>query len=292
MQELDRHIKEELNKRLDAVERHFEADCVFYYGPIFPGVENPFRTLVELLRATKSGLMGNKRLVIFLETPGGSAETVEKLVQIVRYHYDEVFFVVTDQAMSAGTIFCMAGDQIYMDYAASLGPIDPQVHNGKEWVPALGYLDQVERMIEKSRTGNLSDAELLILQTQDLGQLSRFEQAKNLTITLLKTWLVKYKFKDWTVHQTTPDLVGKPVTLREKEKRAEDIAQLLSDNKLWHSHGRFIGMSTLRDLLRLKIEDYSQNEELRAKIRDYSRLLTDYVKRSRNEFFLHSRSYF
>lgn len=291
MQELDRHIKGELNNRLNAIEKHFKADCLFYFGPIFPGVEVPYRNLVEQLRGEKQR-SPNDHLVIFLETPGGSAETVEKLVEITRHHYKIVSFVVTDQAMSAGTIFCMAGDHIYMDYAASLGPIDPQVHNGKDWVPALGYLDQVEKLIDKSRNNLLTDAELLILQNQDLGQLSRFEQAKNLTITLLKTWLVQYKFKDWTVHQTTPHLIGQEVTEEQKKRRAEEIANQLSNNRVWHSHGRLIGLNTLTNVLKLKIEDYSQDKDLRAKIRDYSRLLTDYAKRNRHEFFLHSRSYF
>ena len=67
------------------------------------------------------------RLVMFLNTPGGSAEAVEKIVEIMRFHYSEVYFVVPDFAMSAGTILCTSGDKIFMDYSSSLGPIDPQV---------------------------------------------------------------------------------------------------------------------------------------------------------------------
>lgn len=66
---------------------------------------------------------------------------VEKMVEIIRNKYQKVYFVVPDYAMSAGTIFCMSGEKIYMDYSSSLGPIDPQVYNGKEFVPALAYLD-------------------------------------------------------------------------------------------------------------------------------------------------------
>lgn len=42
-------------------------------------------------------------------------------------------------AYSAGTIFCMSGDNIYMNYYSALGPVDPQVQNrdGK-LVAALG----------------------------------------------------------------------------------------------------------------------------------------------------------
>ncbi len=229
---------------------------------------------------------------MFLNTPGGSAETVEKLVEMIRFNYAEVYFVVPDEAMSAGTIFCMAGDKIFMDYTSSLGPIDPQIHNGKDWVPALGYLDQVEKMIKKSADGQLSEAELVILQNQDLAMLSRYEQAKNLTITLLKKWLVEYKFKDWTQHGTNPGKLGQAVTIEEKRARAEEIATLLSNNRIWHSHGRMIGVGTLTKVVRLKIEDYSTDEVLRSKVAPYNALITDYISRNKHEFFLHSRCYF
>ena len=260
MREFDNTIKETLRQRLDALERHFEGDRIFYYGPLFPSIEKRFREFIEELREDGEK---KKRLIIFLNSPGGSAETVEKLVEIIRYHYNEVIFVVPDEAMSAGTIFCMAGDKIYMDYSSSLGPIDPQVFNGKDWVPALGYLDQVEKMVDKSSKGVLTDAELITLQNQDLALLSQFEQAKNLTITLLKKWLVEYKFKDWVTHQSTPDKLNQAVTPEEKQQRAEEIATMLSDNKVWHSRGRKIGAATLSRVIKLKIEDYSTDKEQR-----------------------------
>lgn len=132
--------------------------------------------------------------------------------RLIRHHYKEVYFVVPDFAMSAGTILCMSGDKIFMDYSSSLGPIDPQVFNGKQWVPALGYLDKVEQLLQKAQNGTMTDAELIILQNQDLALLSRYEQARDLTITLLKEWLVTYKFKDWTTHGTTASRLGHPVT--------------------------------------------------------------------------------
>jgi hypothetical protein len=314
MLEVDLQVKDALRAHLVALEDHFKADCIFISGPIYPSMEKRFREFIEKLlsdgsagtaslastgaaRKPLSGTgpsdeMKKPRIVVFLNTPGGSAETVEKLVELIRFHYREVFFVVPDEAMSAGTIFCMAGDRIYMDYSSSLGPIDPQVHNGKDWVPALGYLDQVENMIKKSHAGTLSEAELVILQNQDLAMLSRYEQAKNLTITLLKKWLVDYKFKDWKTHGTNKEKLGQPVTNEEKEARAEDIAKLLSDNKLWHSHGRMIGIGTLTKVLRLKIEDYSTDETLRSKINPYNALITDYIRSKNHASFLHSRCYF
>ena len=289
MQELDKHVKDLLNERIVALEKYFEGDCIFYYGLIFPSLEKRFRQFIELLQEDGNN---RKRLIVFLNTAGGSAETAEKMVELIRYHYSEVYFVIPDEAMSAGTIFCLSGNKIYMDYSSSLGPIDPQVFNGKDWVPALGYLDQVEKMIEKSANNQLTEAEFIILQNQDLAMLSQFEQAKHLTITLVKKWLVEYKFKDWSTHRTNPNKKGQNVTLEEKEERAEEIANILSDNKIWHSHGRKISVSTLTNVLKLEIEDYSENKELRSIVRSYNDFLIDYINRHDTIFFLHSRCYF
>jgi hypothetical protein len=280
------HVRQTLRERLEKLEEHFDADGMFFYGPIYPGVEKHFRDFIERLKAEPPS---RARLVIFLNTTGGSAESVETLVDIIRFNYQEVWFVVPDFAMSAGTIFCMSGDRILMDYSSSLGPIDPQVHNGRDWVPALGYLDQVEKLIQKSAEGRLSDAELIMLQSQDLAMLSRFEQANNLTITLLKKWLVEYKFKDWQTHQSNPQKLGNPVTLEEKRERAEEIARLLADNKVWHSHGRRIGTLTLQSVLRLRIDDYSNQIDLRNQIRSYNDFLVEYIVRENLPTFLHSR---
>ena len=179
----DEHVRITLNNRLSELERSFKSDVVFYFGEIHPSLEKGFRDFVEELKKDKENL--HNRLTIILNTPGGSAETVEKMVYIIRFHYKEIYFVVPDYAMSAGTIFCMSGDKIFMDYSSSLGPIDPQVYNGSNWVPALGYLDKVNELILKSSNGTLTEAEFLILQKLDLAELRSYEMAKNLTVTLL-----------------------------------------------------------------------------------------------------------
>src|SRR5579871_4670384 len=290
MQIFDSTIKDILTERLANLEAHFEADVLFYFGGMMPGLEKFLRDAIEKLKEDEDG--AKQRLVIVLNTPGGSAETVEKMVEIIRFHYSEVNFIVPDVAMSAGTIFCMSGDKIYMDYSSSLGPIDPQVDNGKGFVPALGYLDQVEKLLEKAKDGSITNAEFLILQSQDLAMLNQYEQQKNLTITLLKKWLVEYKFRNWTVHNSSLEKNGQPVTLEEKEKRAEEIARMLGDNKLWHSHGRFISANTLQTLVKLKIEDYSADLKMRQLIRSYNDLLIEYIRKNNQLAFMHSRYIF
>ncbi|WP_286146200.1 hypothetical protein [Shigella sp. FC1967] len=68
-----------------------------------------------------------------------------------------------------------------MDYASSLGPIDPQVANPDDkWVPALGYLDKVEEIIKKSEQGVVTQAELMMLNRLDLAELRRYEESKRI----------------------------------------------------------------------------------------------------------------
>lgn len=287
---LDNTIKTTARERLLALEKQLAGDVAFYYGPIEFGALKIFRDFMEKMSQVSN--CERKSLFFLLNSPGGSAEAAEKMVEIMRHHYSEVSFVVPDMAMSAGTILCMSGDHIFMDYSSSLGPIDPQVWNGKDWVPALGYLDKVEQLLDKAAKNQLTNAEFLVLQNQDLAMLSRYEQARDLTVTLLKKWLVEFKFRDWVTHGSDPKKKGQAVTKKEKEERAEEIARLLGNNKMWHSHGRMIGPGTLTSVLRLRINDYSNDGVLRPLIREYNDLLTEYIARQNFKLFLHSRDYF
>lgn len=254
-------------------ENHFpNSDVIVYYGGITEWAKHVYQPKLEAIgrEAKKSG---TNSLVIILSTGGGAVESVEKMVEITRHFYDEVNFIVPDAAMSAGTIWCMSGDKIFMDYASSLGPIDPQVQSSEgKWVPALGYLDKVEEIINKSREGVVTQAELMMLNSLDLAQLRRYEQARELSKDLLKKWLVEYKFRNWNVRERSQQ----PVTLDDKIARAEDIAVALSDNKRWHSHGRSIGIDTLVKGINLQIEDYTDNEELSEAIRELDKMLTEF----------------
>lgn len=161
-----------------------------------------------------------------------------------------------------------------MDYFSVLGPIDPQVEtkDGK-LVAALGYLDKIEELIAKANDGTLSDAEFIILKDFDLAELKSYEQAKDLTIDLLKKWLAKYKFNDWKNHKST----GSPVSNEDKEARAEEIADALSDHHIWKSHGRPLSINELREL-RLEIDDYSNDDDLHTMIRELHAYCTDLLE--------------
>ena len=98
-----------------------------------------------------------------------------------------------------------------------------------------------ENLVEKSRSETLSTAELVLLQKLDLAELHQFELARDLSIALLKRWLTRYKFKDWTETETR----GLQVTQEMKEERASWIALQLNDQERWLTHGRGIDNADL-----------------------------------------------
>jgi hypothetical protein len=227
-------------------------------------------------------------LIIILHTNGGSSETTEKYVNIVRRYYKRVYFIVPNYAMSAGTIFCMSGNKIFMDCSSCLGPIDPQIYSIKEkrFVPANGYIDEIGNIIKKSQDGTLTNAEFAMYQMQDLAFLNQCKQTKELTINLLEEWLVKYKFCDWKETQTRKIAVNEEY----KRERAKEIASQLGDNTKWHIHSRPI---MLPDLERIKIEidDYTDIEDLKKIIRQYTDFILHYLATLgfQNSRFIHTR---
>ena len=278
---IDDTLKQLLQTKLIALEQFLDADVLVYYGNLAPVSANLFAKLIEDLKADATK---RDKLYIILTTLGGSAEIVERYVNILRYHYTEVNFIVPDYAYSAGTIFCMSGDSILMDYISVLGPIDPQVPNkDNKYVAALGYLDKINEFIAKAANNTLTKAELIWLKDLDLGEIRSFEQARDLTTDLLKKWLVKYKFKNWTHLKDNTS-----VTEEEKQHRAVEIAQELSDNNKWKSHGKGISIAELSDL-KLKIEDYSKKDTLRALIRDYYNTMDEYVRMKNIGIFIQNR---
>ncbi len=273
-----RESEAELSRRLD-------ADVLYFNSEIRMHVFQWFRETIEKLAARSEK---KQAIAIFLTTPGGEATVAEKLVEVVRNHYSLVYFVIPVAAMSAGTIFSMSGDKIFMDYSSSLGPIDPQVpdRDGRFLIPALGHIDKVNEILEKSANNTITPAEFEWVMRQDFAMLRFYEQARDLSVALLEKWLVQYKFKDWVVHRTNNS--GSPVTADEKQARATEIAKMLSDNAHWHSHGRMIGMQTLRDVCRLEIDDFGLDPELQRAVRRYNDTLSEYLARSQIRVYLYS----
>ena len=139
-------------------------------------------------------------------------------------------------------------------------------------------------MIDKAQAGTITTAEVqLLIDGFDQAELYHYEQARELSITLLEQWLLKYKFKNWSQTETQK----MPVTDEMKKERARKIAQELNNTKKWHSHGYGISMEVLRRDLKLVIDDYEKDAKVLAAIRSYNDLFSDYMLKRGSEGVVH-----
>jgi hypothetical protein len=118
----------------------------------------------------------------------------------------------------------------------------------------------------------------------DQAELYRYEQARALSIRLLKQWLVTYKFKNWTKTQTHQ----KPVTQTMRIRRAVAIARQLSNTDRWHSHGYGISREELERDINLRIDDLDGNPRQCDLVKRYHRLLSDYMTKLRLLGIIHT----
>lgn len=215
-----------------------------------------------------SNLKGDK-IDIILETPGGSGEIAEDIIRQVRGRFSEVGMIIPGHAKSAGTIMVMAGDEILMDSASALGPIDAQVFQEGKNFSAHAFLEGLKKIKEEvEATGKLNRAYVPILQNISPGEIQSCINVMSFSEKLVTDWLAQYKFKFWEKHSSN----GKQVTQDEKTERAKEIAKTLCDHGKWLTHGRSITIQDLREM-RLKITDFSENPHLYEAIRRYYTLL-------------------
>ncbi|KMO11107.1 hypothetical protein SQ03_28135 [Methylobacterium platani JCM 14648] len=276
-------METELCTKIKDIGDYIKADVISLMAPMQHNIVEWVRECIEEIKEKRD------RLIVILETEGGSIQVVERIADLLRHHYpNEVSFLIPSHAMSAGTVLAMSGDNIYMDYFSILGPIDPQIvsrSKGDIYIPALGYLQKYEELISKSKKNTITDAEIAFLIAKfDPAELYHFEQARDLSVELLKKWLVKYKFKNWVTTRTKKI----PVTPDMKEEMADSIAKKLNDIRRWKSHDRGLTMRVIDKEINLSIEDFGLDKDLNDKIRSYYRLLQDYMITVRQSMAIHT----
>jgi hypothetical protein len=211
--------------------------------------DTPF---LEMLRGVETSATD---LDIILVTPGGSAERVAHYVNQLRKRFSRVGFILPFMAMSAGTIFCLSGDDVIMDENACIGPIDPQVPSKDgRYVPAQAILTLLEDIQNRGATAmtngqNPNWTDIQILRNLDPKEIGNAKNASQFSIDLVTTYLKDYKFREWTKHAST----GLPVTDSDREKRAREIAEQLCKHSAWNTHSRGITRDVAEQICRLKI---------------------------------------
>lgn len=197
------------------------------------------------LMEVSKGLKG-PALDLILHSPGGSAEATASIVSYLRSRFDEIRVFVPLAAMSAATMWTLAGDQIVMGKHSQLGPIDPQLVTPQGNVPARAILDQFERA-KKECADNpaLLGAWLPILQQYGPALIEQCENAEKLARRLAEEWLAAYMFR----------------RCRNRKQLARKIAGYFADHRRHQSHALGITREAAREQ-GLVIVDLEADEDL------------------------------
>lgn len=232
---------------------------------INPTDEKPF---IEMINAVSKDVT---EIDILLVTPGGSAEIVSTLVTKLRSRFEKVNFILPYLAMSAGTIFCLSGDQLIMDENASFGPIDPQVptKDGR-YVPAqalLTLIQDIQKRGEKLMAGGKPPlwTDIQLINGIDKRELGNVITASDFSSKLVSEYLQKYKFKTWIKHKSD----GRPVTPEEREETAIKIAHKLCDHSKWLNHSSRISRDQAWNECRIQVTTTESIDGLASAVRRF-----------------------
>jgi len=162
----------------------------------------------------------DKKIDFYIETPGGSGEAAEEIVRFLRSKFDDISFVVSGEAKSAGTLIVLSGDEIYMTESGALGPIDAQIKIGRSFISAFDYVEWVtEKRNEAEKTGKLNPFDATMVAQISPGELSGVQHSLSFAKDLVVEWLQNYKFKNWNRTETR----NVEVTKEMKTQRANEI---------------------------------------------------------------------
>lgn len=271
-------FREELRRGISDIEAIRNRPLIVYAANVInvpagssPGIsyidDLPFCEMVSAIPA------GADALDILIVTPGGSAQQVSQFVNHVRPRFDNVAFIIPYMALSAGTIWALSGNEIFMDARAFIGPIDPQVPDKEgRFVPAqaiLALLKEIQsngqKNIENGKNPDWSD--IMILQNMDAKEIGNALSLSKYSIQLATEYLKVYKFRDW-IH-----INGTPATDAERATAAEKVANLLCSHETWRTHSHGISRDVVHSELGLKINHPEDVPGLERTIRRFWALL-------------------
>lgn len=254
------NLLEEVIRGLNDIEAIRERTCIAYLGDVVSeksgpsGIDQsddlPFKEMVDKVPRDIN------KVDVILSTRGGSAEQVNHFVNSLRNRFDEVDFIVPSFCMSAGTLFALSGDNIWMTERACLGPIDPQVPTKEgRYVPAQALVllvDELQKQGEEAmqKGSPVPWTAVRIIDSLDKKELGYAITASNYSTMMATEFLDNYKLRNWQTRETSKA----QVTPEYRKARAEEIANALVSHERWKNHGHSLSRELLWNELELKIE--------------------------------------
>jgi hypothetical protein len=165
------------------------------------------------------------RLDLVLYTNGGRVNVSRKIALLLRDRAPHLDVLVPYKARSAGTLLCLAADQIVMSDLAELGPIDPQIMAAGD---ALAGGPQAVSSEDVRALRAMADSWFGIQGDADRSQLLRL-----LTERIFPTSLSAFFRADQQMRQVAAELLRYQLSAAEEHARQRIVDRLVSG---FHAH--------------------------------------------------------
>ncbi len=242
------NLLDDIEKGIREIETIRKRPCVSYLGNILSSrTESAIDASDDMIfRETINNIDDESNEIdIVLSTNGGNAGQVAKFVDTLRERFKSVTFLIPSTCMSAGTLWALSGNEIYMTTTARFGPIDPQVTTKDgAYVPAQSIWRLLHYIAGEGQNcidnGHEIRWELLaILDGIDKTAMGYSLSQTEYSITLATEFLTKYNSH-----------------IDGDDERAVSIAADLADHEIWLSHSHLIDSKTLNEIgLEVKTPD-------------------------------------
>lgn len=286
----------ELRRALKEIEDIRKKPCLCYlanvintslFSSIMDNDDLPFNEMISKVDESIEDID------LMIVTNGGSAQQVAQFVDALRSRFNNIEYILPYKCMSAGTLWVLSGDKIWMDERAFIGPVDPQerMPDGS-FIPAqalLGLIEKFKKEWENLRNQgkNPPIAEVRILDKIDARRIGNAKIATDYVENMAIDFLFKYKFKSWLIHNSN----GKAVNEQEKKDRATEISTLLASNERWKSHAHGLSREVVEKELKLKIDRLESFEGLERAVRRMWALIYWIFDRSKTAKVIFSQDY-
>lgn len=265
-------IVPDLRRAINDIQKIRKRPCIAYVANVLRPIQDAGITTQDHLPFFEMVNNIDSKITdvdVFLVTPGGVAHQVSQFVNALRPRFSNVEFLLPYMCMSAGTLWALSGDKIWMDSRAFIGPIDPQVPlaDGR-FVPAqsvLLLLENIKRegMEALSKGAPLPWHLITILNSMDKKEIGYALTASQYSITMAADYLEKFKFSAWTTHSSN----GSPVSPADRRTRAVEMATLLGSTERWKAHGHGITRDVAWNELKIKVDHIETVEGLERSMR-------------------------
>jgi len=130
----------------------------------------------SILRAIRSVPPG-KPIDMVIHTPGGILFSAYQIAKALKEHEGKVTVFIPHYAMSGGTLIALGADKIVMDKDAIIGPVDPQLVQGKNALPAVALAE----IPEFKKWDKIDDSTVVLIDQAK----KSIRQVKNIVTSLL-----------------------------------------------------------------------------------------------------------